>query len=70
MLVKAAQILRDNLEDIAILDVKDNGKPIWEARADMETVISCLEYYGGLAPSIVGYQEDKSTKSINNPIYI
>jgi len=56
MLVKAAQILRDNLEDIAILDVKDNGKPIWEARADMETVISSLEYYGGLAPAIVGYQ--------------
>jgi hypothetical protein len=21
----------------------------------METVISCLEYYGGLAPAIVGY---------------
>ena len=66
MLVKAAQILRDNLEDIAILDVKDNGKPIWEARADMETVISSLEYYGGLAPAIVGYQEEKSTKSINS----
>ena len=56
MLIKAAQILRDNLEDIARLDVVDNGKPIWEARADMETVISCLEYYGGLAPAIVGYQ--------------
>ena len=56
LLVKASQILRDNLEDIARLDVRDNGKPIWEARADMETVISSLEYYGGLAPAIVGYQ--------------
>ena len=34
----------------------DNGKPIWEARADLESVISSLEYYGGLAPAIVGYQ--------------
>jgi len=54
MLTKAAGIMRDNLEDIARLDVNDNGKPIWEARADMETVIACLEYYGGVAPAIMG----------------
>jgi len=54
LLTKAASILRTNLESLAVLDVQDNGKPIWEARADMETVISCLEYYGGVAPSIVG----------------
>ena len=29
---RAAAIVRENLEDIATLDVKDNGKPIWEAR--------------------------------------
>jgi len=55
ILTKAAAIMRENLEDIARLDVNDNGKPIWEARVDMESVISCLEYYGGLAPAIVGY---------------
>jgi len=55
LLTRAAAIMRENLEDIARLDVNDNGKPIWEARADMETVIACLEYYGGLAPAIVGY---------------
>ena len=47
-------MLRENLEEIARLDVVDNGKPIWEARADMETVISSLEYYGGLAPAFNG----------------
>ena len=56
LLTRAASIIRDNLEDIARLDVMDNGKPIWEARADLETVIASLEYYGGLAPAIVGYQ--------------
>ena len=30
--LRAAAIVRENLEDIAKLDVKDNGKPIWEAR--------------------------------------
>merc|ERR1719295_730076 len=54
LLTRAAGIMRENLEDIARLDVNDNGKPIWEARADMETVIASLDYYGGLAPSIVG----------------
>jgi len=56
LLTKAAAIVRENLEDIARLDVMDNGKPIWEARADLESVISSLVYYGGLAPAIVGYQ--------------
>ena len=39
LLTRAAAIIRDNIEDIARLDVKDNGKPIWEARMDLETVI-------------------------------
>merc|ERR1712142_24017 len=56
ILNRAALIMRENLEDIARLDVNDNGKPIWEARVDVESVISSLEYYGGLAPAIVGYQ--------------
>ena len=30
------------------MDVVDNGKPIWEARMDLETVIASLEYYGGM----------------------
>merc|ERR1712130_208779 len=60
ILNRAALIMRENLEDIARLDVNDNGKPIWEARVDMESVISCLEYYGGLAPAIVGYHSKLS----------
>lgn len=50
----AALKLRQNLEEVARLEVIDNGKPIWEARLDMETVISCLEFYGGLAGAITG----------------
>lgn len=53
-LTKAASIMRENLESIAQMDVIDNGKPIWEARMDMESVISCLEYYGGVAPAFTG----------------
>ena len=39
MLTRAAGLMRDRLEEIARLDVQDNGKPIWEARADMEVSV-------------------------------
>ena len=42
------------MEELAQNEVLDNGKPIWEARMDLDTVISCLEFYGGVAPSING----------------
>lgn len=54
LLTAAALKIRAHTEDLARLDVIDNGKPIWEARSDIETVASCLEYYGGLAPGVVG----------------
>ena len=40
--------VQENLEELAKMDVVDNGKPIWEARMDLETVIASLEYYGGM----------------------
>ena len=57
LLIAAAQVLRLKTEEIAKLDVIDNGKPIWEARMDMDTVINALEYYGGLAPAYNGTVE-------------
>merc|ERR1719264_1302489 len=53
-LTAAAAKVQENLEELAKMDVVDNGKPIWEARMDLETVIASLEYYGGMASSIVG----------------
>ena len=43
--------VQENLEDLAKMDVVDNGKPIWEARMDLETVIDSLQYYGGMGES-------------------
>ena len=58
-LLKAAELLRENIELFAKLDVIDNGKPIWEARMDMETVIGCLEYFGGNASILLNGQHVK-----------
>ncbi len=54
MLVEAARLIKSRWEDLARMDVIDNGKPIWEARADLYTVTSSLEYYGGVAQAITG----------------
>ncbi|KAB7504794.1 4-trimethylaminobutyraldehyde dehydrogenase [Armadillidium nasatum] len=53
-LTRAAEIIKNNLEDIASLEVKDTGKAIWEARIDVSSCADAFEYYGGIAPTLVG----------------
>ena len=54
ILVKTASLFRDNLEELAKMETLETGKPIWESRMDMDAVIDCLDYYGGMAASMVG----------------
>ena len=54
ILTRAAEIIRDNLEDISRAETQDNGKPIWESRMDLSGVADSWEYFGGLASSISG----------------
>ncbi|XP_037090173.1 4-trimethylaminobutyraldehyde dehydrogenase-like [Pollicipes pollicipes] len=49
-LKKAATIIEENLEDIAQMEVKDCGKPIWEARIDVQSVADTLNYFAGVTP--------------------
>ncbi len=55
MLREAARLIRARTEELARMDVVDNGKPVWEARVDLDTVTASLDYYGGLAPAILGW---------------
>ncbi|XP_056007997.1 4-trimethylaminobutyraldehyde dehydrogenase-like [Ostrea edulis] len=54
VLKKAANIMRDRLEEIARTEVLDCGKPIWEARYDVQGCADTIDYYGGLAARISG----------------
>ncbi|XP_071445776.1 4-trimethylaminobutyraldehyde dehydrogenase-like [Hetaerina americana] len=54
ILMKAGSKIRDNLDFLAHLEVKDNGKPIWEARVDILSCADAFEYFGGVIPSIAG----------------
>lgn len=54
ILTKAAAIIRENNEHIAKLEVRDTGKPIWEARLDIQSCADAFEYYGGIITALTG----------------
>ena len=53
-----AVFLKERCEELARTEVLDTGKPIWEARYDIQGCADTIQYYGGLAPTIVGKQYD------------
>jgi betaine-aldehyde dehydrogenase len=57
ILNRAVQILRERNQELAELEVRDNGKPIQEAEVvDVLSGADCIEYFAGLAASIHGQQ--------------
>lgn len=55
VLLRAAEIIRAQAEDLARLETLDTGKPISETRAaDWPSGADALEYFAGLAPTITG----------------
>lgn len=55
VLVKAANILRSRLDQLALLETQDVGKPIAESLAvDITSAADALEYFGGMAAGIHG----------------
>ncbi|KHJ81570.1 hypothetical protein OESDEN_18743, partial [Oesophagostomum dentatum] len=53
VLHKVADIMRDNLEDIARWEVKTNGKPIYEARVDIASSADTFDFFGGVAAAVL-----------------
>lgn len=52
---KLADLVEQNLEELAQLETLDNGKPIRDSRAaDLPLVIDCLRYYAGWADKLKG----------------
>lgn len=54
VMIEAAHIIEVRREEIAELEVVNNGKSITEARLDVDTARQCIEYYAGLASTIAG----------------
>src|SRR3989440_2508417 len=54
ILLRASTMVRERLEDIAIVEARNAGKPIRDARGEIGLVATVLEYWGGAANKIFG----------------
>lgn len=54
IMIEAAHIIESRREEIAQLEVVNNGKSITEARLDVDSARLCIEYYAGLASTLSG----------------
>ena len=55
LMAKLADLLEENLDELAALETLDNGKPVKDSRTgDIPQVIDCIRYYAGWADKIQG----------------
>lgn len=72
ILSRAANLIREHGERLAIAEVLDSGKTISEARGDVAGAARCFDYYAGAADKNEGRSfplgEDYASFSINEPV--
>ena len=54
LMVKLGQKILDNCEELALLEARDTGKPMKQARADITAAARYFEFYGGAADKFHG----------------
>ncbi|XP_068196176.1 4-trimethylaminobutyraldehyde dehydrogenase B-like isoform X2 [Antennarius striatus] len=54
VMIEAARLIESRREDIAELEVVNNGKSITEARLDVDSARLCIEFYAGVASTLAG----------------
>ncbi|HVB73280.1 MAG TPA: aldehyde dehydrogenase family protein [Ktedonobacteraceae bacterium] len=54
ILLQAATLVRQRLEALAVVEARNAGKPIRDARGEISLVAAVLEYWGGAANKIFG----------------
>ncbi len=54
ILLRIAAKIRERHEELSELESRDNGKPLRQARTDMQVAARYFEFYGGVADKIMG----------------
>nr|QFF91534.1 aldehyde dehydrogenase 9 family member A1 [Potamotrygon motoro] len=54
ILLEAARLIREQREDIAIVESINTGKPISESRIDVDIAWQAVEYFAGIAGTLAG----------------
>jgi len=55
IMIRIAQTLRDRAEELATLESRDNGKPLRQARTDVQVAARYFEFFAGIADKIMGH---------------
>jgi aldehyde dehydrogenase (NAD+) len=55
IMTRIAQALRDRAEELATLESRDNGKPMAQARTDVQVAARYFEFFAGIADKIMGH---------------
>jgi len=55
LLYRIAQAVRDRAEELATLESRDNGKPLAQARTDVQVAARYFEFFAGIADKIMGH---------------
>ncbi|WP_049923339.1 aldehyde dehydrogenase family protein [Halopiger djelfimassiliensis] len=68
---RVAEKIRDNADDLAHLESRDQGKPVTQARTDVEGAARFFEYYAGAADKLEGKSiplgQDKLDVTVREP---
>src|SRR5262249_12738651 len=51
---KMAQLIGERANDLALLEARDNGKPLATAKGEMSAIVDCFEFYAGAATKNYG----------------
>jgi len=54
IMIRIAHMLRDRAEELATLESRDNGKPLRQARTDVQVAARYFEFFAGIADKIMG----------------
>lgn len=54
ILYKLAQLISERANDLALLEVRDNGKALSTAKGEMGAIVDCFEFYAGAATKNYG----------------
>jgi aldehyde dehydrogenase (NAD+) len=52
---RIAHTIRERAEELATLESRDNGKPLTQARTDVQVAARYFEFFGGVADKIMGH---------------
>jgi aldehyde dehydrogenase (NAD+) len=55
ILWRMAQAIRERAEELATLESRDNGKPLRQARTDVQVAARYFEFFAGVADKIMGH---------------